>query len=126
LDKPEEDEAVPKVVLAETDPLPRLLRGIIQEFVKAGKAEATSEEIFEALPAEERARRTDNQVGIVLSGLGLKHHRTRINGARPRVYELATPWTNDGPTAGTVGPGDQVVDRRDSRRWSSGSPSENN
>ena len=124
--EPEEDTAPPPMDLTETDPLPRLLRGIIEDFVKAGKAEATSEEIFDALPAEERARRTDNQVGIVLSGLGLKHHRARINGARPRVYELATPWTNDGPTGETNGPRDRVVDRRDSRRWSSGSPSENN
>ena len=88
--------------------------------------EATSEEIFEALPAEERARRTDNQVGIVLSSLGLNHHRARINGAPPRVYELATPWTNDGPTNWAVGPGDQVVDPGNARRWSSDSPSENN
>jgi len=121
--QPEEEVASPTLALAETDPLPRILRGIIQEFVKAGKAEATSEEMFDALPAQERARRTDNQVGIVLSGLGLKHHRARINGARPRVYELATQWTDDGPTDRTIGPSEGEVDRRDSRRWSSGSPS---
>ena len=124
--QPEEEVASPTLALAETDPLPRILRGIIQEFVKAGKAEATSEEIFDALPAKERARRTDNQVGIVLSGLGLKHHRARINGARPRVYELATPWTNDGPTDRTIGLDERGTDRRDSRRWSSDSSSGNN
>jgi len=124
--EPEEDPEPPTMVLAETDPLPRILRRIIQDFLKAGKTEATSEEIFAALPPEERARRTDNQVGIVLSGLGLKHHRIRIDGSRPRVYELTTPWTKDGPTDRTPGPGDVGVDRRNSRRWSSGPPSENN
>jgi len=123
---PEGITATPTVVLAETDPLPRILRGIIQEFVKAGKVEATSEEIFASLPIEERARRTDNPVGIVLSGLGLKHHRARINGARPRAYELATPRTNDGPTDRTSGPGERDVDRLNSRRGSNVSPSENN
>jgi hypothetical protein len=117
-DETGELQKVPDTTLVETDPLPRLLRGIIKDFLKAGKTEATSGEIFAALPTSEQARRTDEQVGVALSGLGLKHHRVRVNGSRPRVYQLSNSWTSDsdGPEA----------DRRGPSRWSSDSSSENN
>ena len=105
-------EPAAEPVLTPTDPLPELLRGVVQAFLKAGKTEATSGEIFAALPASEQARRTDEQVGVALSGLGLKHRRVRVNGTRPRVYELSTPWTSDGPALGTSDPDGPEADRR--------------
>jgi len=125
-DEPGEVQKVPDTTVVETDPLPRLLRGIIQDFLKAGKTEATSSEIFAALPASEQARRTDEQVGVALSGFGLRHHRIRVNGTRPRVYELSTPWTGDGPATGTSSPDSQEADRRGPGRWSSDLPSGSN
>jgi hypothetical protein len=122
----EETTDVPSPPLVETDPLPRLLRGIVQSFVRSGKTEATSSEIFGALPAMEQTRRTDEQVGVALRSLGLRHHRVRINGSRIRVYELATSWTSGGPATGTSVPEGREADRGGPTRWSSGSPSENN
>ena len=103
-----EDEPTPQpetsaeLAQTATDPLPRLLQGVIHDFLKAGKTEATSTEILAALPASEQARRTDEQVGIVLNGLGLKHYRIRINGSRPRVYMLTplSPVSELGDDAG--------------------------
>ncbi|MGP8017664.1 MAG: hypothetical protein ACLPQ4_08565 [Thermoplasmata archaeon] len=120
---PEGERAI-EPVQAATDPLPRLLQGVIQDFLKAGKTEVTSGEIFAALPATEQARRTDEQVGVVLSGLGLKHHRVRLNGTRPWVYELSPPWTSDGPALGTSGPDHPDVDQPPPGRRSGDSPSE--
>jgi len=125
-DEPGELQKVPDTTVVETDPLPRLLRGIIQEFLKAGKTEATSGEFIAALPTSEQARRTDEQVGVALSSLGLRHHRIRVNGTRPRVYELSTPWTSGGPATGTSGPIGPDADRRGPGRWSGDSPSSSN
>jgi len=123
-DEPGDLQKVPDATVVQTDPLPRLLRGIIQDFLKAGKAEATSGEIFAALPAPEQARRTDEQVGVALSCLGLRHHRIRVNGTRLRVYELSTSRTSDGPAPGTSGPDVSEAGQRGSGRWSNDSPSE--
>jgi len=124
--EPFEKSETPATAVVETDPLPQILRGIIQGFLWAGKTEATSAEIFAALPASEQARRTDEQVGMALSGLGLKHRRVRVNGARPRGYELSTPWTSDGPSPRTSDPEGPKGDQRRPGRWSSDSTSENN
>jgi hypothetical protein len=125
-DSPEAELEAIRPTVVETDPLPRLLKGIIQEFVRAGKTEATSEEIFGALPPSEQARRTDRQVGVALSGLGLKHHRIRVNDSRLRVYELTTSWTVEGPTPRTISLAGSGVDRRGPAPWSKDSASENN
>jgi len=119
-------EPIAELVQTATDPLPRRLRGIIQDFLKAGKTEATSGEIFAALPTSEQARRTDEQVGMALSAIGLRHHRIRVNGARLRVYELSTSRTSDGPAPGASGPDVSEADQRYSGRWSNDSPSEDN
>jgi hypothetical protein len=118
--------AAPEPALMPTDPLPTLLHGIIQDFLKAGKTEATSGEIFAALPEPERARRTDEQVGVALSGLGVSHHRIRVDGSRVRVYELPTSWTSGGPAPGTSPPKGPSADRKTSGHWASDSSSENN
>jgi len=96
-DEPDELQKPPDTTVVETYPLPQLLRGIIQDFLKAGKAEATSGEILAALSASERAWRTDKQVGIALGGAGLRRHRIRVNWTRPHDYESSTPWTSSGP-----------------------------
>jgi len=116
----------PEPAIVPTDPLPALLRGIVRDFLKAGKTEATSTELFAALPACEQDRRTEEQLGIALSSLGLTHHRVRVGGSRVRVYGLPTSWASGGPaprTSPSMGPGD---DRRPSGRWSRDSTSENN
>jgi hypothetical protein len=128
LEEYDQDEASarPSSALVETDPLPRVLRGIVQGFVKSGKIEATSSEIFAALPDKERTRRTDEQIGVALKGLGLKHHRVRVNGSRIRVYELATPRTDGGPASGNSVPDVRETDRGGPVRWSGNSLPENN
>ncbi|MGP8076953.1 MAG: hypothetical protein ACLP8Y_09575 [Thermoplasmata archaeon] len=113
-------------ILAATDPLPGLLRGIIQGFLRAGKTEATSSEMFAALPAAEQTRRTDEEVGVALSSLGLRHHRVRVDGTRPRVYELSAPRTSNGPGARTGSPTSPERDPLGPGRWSGDSPSGNN
>jgi hypothetical protein len=118
LDGPEQNPEIAPSPLVETDPLPRLLRRIVEVFVRAGKTEATSDEFFSALPATEQARRTDEQVGVALSKLGVSHHRARINGSRLRVYELSTARTSVLKSS--------EMDLRGPRRWSINSPSENN
>jgi hypothetical protein len=126
-DQPKSDpfsESEPALV--PTDPLLGLLREIIQDLLRAGKIEATSGEIFAALPGPERARRTDEQVGVALSGLGLRHRRMRVDGSRVRVYELPTSWTSGGPAPRTSSPKGPSADQRTAVRWSINSSSENN
>lgn len=131
---PEEPPNPTAPTMGPTDPLPKLLRGVVQDFLKAGKTQATSAEIFAALPPAEQARRTDEQVGVALSGLGLKHRRVRMGGGRPRVYDLlslnpdnghGTAWTSGGPVAWTDGEDGSSADQRGPTRWSNDLPSEN-
>jgi len=72
----------------ETDPLPSFLRSAIRDLVAAGKTEATSRELLASLSPSERAQRTDEQVGIALSTMGLKRRRVRTGYGRVRVYDL--------------------------------------
>jgi hypothetical protein len=81
-------ETHPVAPLPETDPLPGFLRSAIRDLVAAGKTEATSRELLASLSPAERGRRTDEQVGITLSAMGLKHHRLRTGYGRIRVYDL--------------------------------------
>ncbi len=113
----------------ETDPLPGFLRSAIQELVANGKIEATSREFLAYLPPSERFRRTDEQVGIALNALGLRHRRVRTDGARIRIYELTArsapkseqgrlpgggpgggPWPEIGVAAEPAGPTDRTSD----------------
>jgi hypothetical protein len=83
----------------DTDPILGLVRLAIRDLVASGKKEATSREILDALAPSERLTRTEHQVGIALSALGLVRRRVRIGDERPRVYDLLTLDSN--------GPADQ-------------------
>ncbi|MGP8146482.1 MAG: hypothetical protein ACLQAS_03610 [Thermoplasmata archaeon] len=74
----------------DTDPLLGLVRTAIRELIAFGKKEATSRELLEALPPTERLHRTEHQVAIALSALGLVRRRVRLGEERPRVYDLLT------------------------------------
>ncbi len=79
----------------DTDPLLGLVRTAIRELVAFGKKEATSREILDALPPTERLHRTEHQVAIALSTLGLVRRRVRLGEERPRVYDLLTLYPNE-------------------------------
>jgi hypothetical protein len=98
---------------SETDPLPSFLRSAIQELVANGKVEATSREFLASLPPSERFRRTDEQVGIALNSLGLRHRRVRTDGARIRIYELTARSGPKGEQRSLPGSGPGGDDRNE-------------
>ena len=125
------DEQTPQLV--DTDPLPALLRGVIQDLLRAGKTQATCREFLEALPMSERNRRTDAQVGAALNALGMKHRRVRANGSRPTVYDLLSLNEAEGDESGGTSGGQATwtgagnppgVDKGANSRWSTDSSSE--
>jgi len=119
--------------LVDTDPLPALLRKVIQDLLRAGKTQATCRELLEALPVSERNRRTDEQVGAALNALGMKHRRVRANGSRPTVYDLlsmneaegdGSDVTSGGQATWTSAGNPPEVDKGANSRWSTDSSSE--
>ncbi len=112
LEVPMEEERLPGNPggATETDPLLGLVREAVRRLVLSGKKEATSREILDALAPSEGLSRTEHQVAIALSTLGIARRRVRIGDERPRVYDLMTlaldpsadrPANGGGPDDGT-------------------------
>jgi len=94
------------ISVSDTDPLLPHVRAVIRSFLLSGRTEATPQEVLAALPATVGKDCSQQHVGIALTTLGLKRHRTRIEGVRFRVYDLRPAQTrevearasdNDGP-----------------------------
>ncbi len=102
---PQDDAGMeePLPVPADTDPLLGQVRAAVQALVARRKSEATAQEILAALPAPEQLKQTDEQVGVALSALGLRHRRVRTGSARLRVYDLSTLGSPE--TSGEARPG---------------------
>jgi hypothetical protein len=112
-------ESLPALV--PTDPFRELVRAAISDLVSTGRFRVTTQEIFAVLPPVEQERRTDEQVGAALRGLGCPHTRVRSDGRRVRVYDL-TPVVR--PANGNPAGPPLANDPGGPGRWSIESPSE--
>lgn len=72
----------------ETDPLLGHVRVALRAITLSGRSQATPQEILAALPPTIRSGCTEQQVGIALRALGLRSHRSRVDGERLRLYDL--------------------------------------
>jgi hypothetical protein len=90
---PQDDEGIenPLPVPADTDPLLGQVRTAVRTLMASGKTEASLDELLAGLPASERPKPTEQQLGIALRTLGLPHRRVRVGDARVRFYSLRTP-----------------------------------
>jgi hypothetical protein len=104
-----------------SDPFHERLRAAIGDLVATGRFHVTTKEIFAVLPRSERERRTDEQVGAALRGLGYPHTRVRADGRRIRVYDV-TPVA--GPESRSATGPRESGDSSDPSRWSASSPIE--
>jgi hypothetical protein len=75
-------------VASDTDPLVAHLRRTVQDWVSAGKTEATSSDVLSSLPSSERSQYSDERIGRALKFLGIDSRRVKANGTRYRIYEI--------------------------------------
>jgi hypothetical protein len=75
---------------ADTDPLLGQVRTAIRSLMASGKMEATLKDLQAVLPASEQSKRTEQQLGIAVTALGLARRRVRSGSTRFRLYDLRT------------------------------------
>lgn len=104
------------------DTLSTRLRSAIWDLVAAGCREATARELLGALTQSEREGVTEERVGRILSALSVPCHRVRMNGSRPRVYELDRIPAGSGPGGRKADSGPVALDSGPGEGTPAGNP----